>query len=102
MGVYRVYVEKKPEFAVEARGLLADIQSFLGVTSAKALRIFNCYDVEGMEEELFASVKSSVFLSLSWILSIRSCQRREISSSPASICRDSSTSGRIRRPNVFS
>ena len=32
MSVYRIYVEKKPEYAVEAKGLLHEIllQSYLG------------------------------------------------------------------------
>ena len=31
MSVFRIYVEKKPEFAVEAASLLSDIKSALGL-----------------------------------------------------------------------
>ena len=61
MAVYRVYVEKKPEHAVEAKGLLADIRSFLGIPAVERVRIFNCYDVEDISGELFASCRYSVF-----------------------------------------
>ncbi len=61
MVVYRVYVEKKPEYAVEAKSLLADIRSFLDIPAVEKARIFNCYDVEGISEELFAACRRSVF-----------------------------------------
>ena len=39
--VYRVYVEKKPGFALEADALLKDIRSFLRIESLKGLRLLN-------------------------------------------------------------
>ena len=39
--VYRVYVEKKPELANEARSLANDIREFLGVTNLEGLRMLN-------------------------------------------------------------
>ena len=47
--VYRVYVEKKPGFALEADALLKDIRSFLRIESLKGLRLLNRYDVEGAQ-----------------------------------------------------
>ena len=41
MSVYRVYVEKKAPFAVEAQGVLSDIRSSLGIHSASCVRILN-------------------------------------------------------------
>ena len=59
--VYRIYVEKKPAEALEARAMLADIRSFLGVEGLESLRIVNRYDVENIEEKLFEQCKRTVF-----------------------------------------
>ncbi len=48
MSVYRIYVEKKPEFAVEADSLLSGIKSALGLEGLKGLRVVNRYDAEGL------------------------------------------------------
>jgi len=59
--VYRIFVEKKPDLANEARALAADIRSLLRIEGLKELRLFNRYDVDNIEEELFLSCKSTVF-----------------------------------------
>ncbi|NLW66160.1 MAG: phosphoribosylformylglycinamidine synthase [Clostridiales bacterium] len=59
--VYRVYVEKKQSEALEARALLEDIRSFLGIQELETLRIVNRYDVENVGEALFESCKRTVF-----------------------------------------
>ena len=41
MSVKRIYVEKKPEYAVEARQLLWEIRHILLIRSVKALRLLN-------------------------------------------------------------
>ncbi len=51
--VYRVFVEKKPELAQEARNLKEDINSLLGIEGLEKLRIVNRYDVENISRELF-------------------------------------------------
>ena len=51
--VYRVFVEKKPELAQEARNLKEDINSLLRIESLEKLRIVNRYDVENISPELF-------------------------------------------------
>ena len=61
MAVYRIYVEKKPEHAVEARGLLHEIRTLLGITSVTDLRILNRYDVEGVDEALMRRCTPVVF-----------------------------------------
>ena len=43
--VYRVYVEKKSEFANEARTLLSDLKSFMQLKNLSNVRILNRYDV---------------------------------------------------------
>ncbi len=59
--VYRVYVEKKPSEALEARALLNDIKSFLGIPALADLRIVNRYDVENIDAELFENCIKTVF-----------------------------------------
>ena len=48
--VYRIYVEKKPGFDVEATGLKNELTSLLGIQSLTGLRLLNRYDVEGVFE----------------------------------------------------
>ena len=43
--VYRVYVEKREELAIEAKALLHEAQSFLGIRALEDIRIINRYDV---------------------------------------------------------
>ena len=59
--VSRVYVEKKPGFDVEAQQLLAELRDTLGIEALTALRVINRYDVEGIDEELFARCVPAVF-----------------------------------------
>ena len=47
MAVYRIYVEKKPAYAVEAQGLLREIRHILRVQGVTGVRVLNRYDVEG-------------------------------------------------------
>jgi len=49
----RIFVEKKAGFDTEAKKLLEHIQGNLGVTNATDLRIFHCYDVQGLGAEEF-------------------------------------------------
>ena len=59
--VFRVFVEKKPGLAPEAAGLLSDCQNFLGLENLDSVRILNRYDVEGIDAELFAYARTTVF-----------------------------------------
>ena len=60
MAVFRIYVEKKPAFAVEADSTRSDIRASLGIHLA-GLRLFNRYDVEGIDEETFAMASKTIF-----------------------------------------
>ncbi len=60
MSVYRIYVEKKPEFAVEAKSLAANLRSALGFDELEA-RVINRYDAEGLSEEDFKAAVPVVF-----------------------------------------
>ncbi len=59
--VFRVFVEKKKSQAVEAKTLLSDIRSLLGITALEDLRIINRYDAENIDEQLFEYAKKTVF-----------------------------------------
>ena len=61
--VSRVYVEKKPGFDVEAQQLLAELHTAVpeGLAKTARLRLINCYDVEGIDEELFERCIPTVF-----------------------------------------
>lgn len=61
MSVYRIYVEKKSEYAVEASQLEHDIRTFLQIERLESLRILNRYDVENIDKELFDKCKNVVF-----------------------------------------
>ncbi len=59
--VYRCYTEKRPGFDVEARGLLNELRENLGVTSLEGLRLFNRYDVQGIEEKDYRAARTTIF-----------------------------------------
>ncbi len=59
--VSRVYVEKKPGFDVEARRLARELRDILGIARLESVRLVNRYDVEGIDEDLFARCVPTVF-----------------------------------------
>ncbi len=61
MSVYRIYVEKKKDFAVEAKGILNDLKASLHLDGLKGLRVLNRYDVQGITKADFDAVTPTVF-----------------------------------------
>ena len=61
MSVFRIYVEKKPEFAVEAKSLLGDLKSVLGMPELQGIRVINRYDADEISEEVFHQAKDIIF-----------------------------------------
>ncbi len=59
--VFRVFVEKKKDLANEAKALLSDVRTLLGITNLTDVRIINRYDAENITEELFDYAKGTVF-----------------------------------------
>ena len=53
MGVFRAYTERREGFALEAEALRQDLREALGA-EIPSLRIFNRYDLEGVEREVYA------------------------------------------------
>ena len=60
MAINRIYVEKRPEHAVEAGSVLSDLRSVQGISTLRGVRIFNRYDVEGLTDAEFASAVRNV------------------------------------------
>ena len=61
MGVKRVYVEKKPEFAVQAKELRHEVKSYLGIKTVKNVRVLIRYDVENLSDATFERACNGVF-----------------------------------------
>jgi phosphoribosylformylglycinamidine synthase len=59
--IYRVFVEKRPALANEAKALLSDVVSLLGISRLTDVRLFNRYDVENIDQELFEYSVKTVF-----------------------------------------
>ena len=50
--VYRVYVEKREGFNVEALEILNNLKTQLKIESLKSLKVVNRYDVQGVSKEV--------------------------------------------------
>ncbi|MCD7804332.1 MAG: phosphoribosylformylglycinamidine synthase [Oscillospiraceae bacterium] len=59
--VYRVYSEKRKELAAEAKGLLDEARTLLGIEGLRDVRLINRYDAENITPELFEYAKKTVF-----------------------------------------
>ena len=59
--VRRVYVEKKPAFAVKAKELKNEIKHYLGISTVTAVRELIRYDVENISDEVFEKACKTVF-----------------------------------------
>ena len=61
MGVRRIYVEKKPDFAVRARELKEDIVNYLGIRSIESVRVLIRYDIEDMTDRTYEKSCGTIF-----------------------------------------
>ena len=59
--VYRIYVEKKEGLANEALSLFRELTEMLGVSTLSGVRLYNRYDVENIEKDLFDYSVNTVF-----------------------------------------
>ncbi len=59
--VRRIYVEKKPDYAVLAKELKAEIQGYLGIRTVERVRVLIRYDVENISDETFKRAVHTVF-----------------------------------------
>ena len=60
MPVFRIYVEKKPEFAVEAQSVMSDVKTALRLDLTN-LRILNRDDADKLSREDFSAAVNTVF-----------------------------------------
>ena len=55
--VRRVYVEKKPDFAVKAKELSAEVKNYLGIKTVTNVRVLVRYDIENISEDVYKNAK---------------------------------------------
>ena len=60
MAVYRIYTEKKPQYAVEAQSVLSDLRTALRL-DVVGIRVLNRYDADHITEEEFRRAVPTVF-----------------------------------------
>ena len=58
--VKRVYVEKKPDYAVKAKELHEEIKNYLGI-KAEYVRVLVRYDIENISDETYSKALETVF-----------------------------------------
>lgn len=61
MSVRRVFVEKKPEFAVKARELREEIEKYLGISGLTGVRVLVRYDIENISEDIYKEALGTIF-----------------------------------------
>ena len=59
--VRRIYVEKKPPYAVKAKELGEEISSYLGIGRVTNVRVLIRYDIENLSEDTYEKAKGTVF-----------------------------------------
>ena len=59
--VRRIYVQKRPGFDVEAKGVLSDLQENLQIKGLENVIILNRYDVSGVDDKTYEKAKNTVF-----------------------------------------
>lgn len=59
--VKRIYVEKKGPYAVKAKELKEEMESYLGINAVKNVRVLIRYDIENISEETFKTACKTVF-----------------------------------------
>ena len=60
MAVYRIYTEKKPQYAVEAQSVLSDLRTALRL-DVQGIRVLNRYDADRIDAEDFQKAIPTVF-----------------------------------------
>ena len=101
-GVKRVYVEKKPDYAVAAKALRHEIRRYLGIMDVTGVRVLIRYDVENISDETFEKACSGVFAEppVDILYKESFLRMRTAAVSPWNIFPDSSTRERILRSSA--
>lgn len=61
MKIYRIYVERKPGFDIKANNLKNELTELLQIKGIDNIRIFNRYDVSGIDEDTMRTCRDTVF-----------------------------------------
>ena len=61
MSVRRIFVEKKPDYAVKAGELREELESYLDIKGVKNVRVLIRYDIENLSDETFERACNGVF-----------------------------------------
>ena len=61
MSVRRIFVEKKPDYAVKAGELREELVSYLGITEVKNVRVLIRYDIENLSEDTYKKALGTIF-----------------------------------------
>jgi phosphoribosylformylglycinamidine synthase len=61
MSVKRIYVEKRPPYAVKAQELKEEIQDYLGIETVTKVRVLIRYDMENLSDETFQKAERTIF-----------------------------------------
>ncbi len=61
MSVKRIFVEKKPDFAVKAKELREEIENYLGIQTVTNVRVLIRYDIENLTEETYQASLGTIF-----------------------------------------
>ncbi len=61
MSVTRIFVEKKPDFAVKAKELQEEIKTYLNISTVTNVRVLIRYDIENLSEETYRQSLITIF-----------------------------------------
>ncbi|MBS6955615.1 MAG: phosphoribosylformylglycinamidine synthase [Enterocloster asparagiformis] len=61
MSVKRIFVEKKPAYAVKAGELREELESYLGIDTVENVRVLIRYDIENLSEETYKKALVTIF-----------------------------------------
>ena len=59
--VKRIYVEKKPDYAVAAQELQENIRDYLGIDGVESVRVLIRYDIQNISDETYETAKVTIF-----------------------------------------
>ena len=61
MSVKRIFVEKKPDYAVKAGELREELENYLGIDQVSGVRVLIRYDIENLSEETYKKALVTIF-----------------------------------------
>ena len=99
--IRRLYVTKKGPFAQDAQRMLNDLKKNLLISGLTDVKIFNRYDVGGLDDAAFEAAKNMIFSEPPVDAYTMNCRPvKTIRYWQSNICRGSMTSVPIRRCNA--